>query len=149
MKLAEALQERADLKRKIEQLKVRMQNNALIQEGEEPSEDPAELLKELDSSVDRLQELTTAINMKNCETVVNGKTVTELIAEKDCLKIKYDSYCRLVDAASRKINRYSNTEIKVISAVDVKSLQKKADETAKQLRLTDNAIQACNWTAEI
>ena len=48
MKLAEALQERADLNRRIEQLRSRLLNNAMKQEGEEPSEDPKELLKELD-----------------------------------------------------------------------------------------------------
>lgn len=149
MKLAEALQERADLNRKIEQLKTRLQNNALIQDGEQPSEDPDELLKELDAAILRLQELIAAINLKNCETKADGKTLTELIAEKDCLKIKYDSYCKLIDAASRKVNRYSNTEIKVLSTVDVKELQKQADAAAKKLRLIDNTIQATNWSVDL
>ena len=48
MKLAEALQERADLNRRIEQLRARLENNALVQEGESPAEDPSELLAELD-----------------------------------------------------------------------------------------------------
>ena len=43
MKLAEALQERADLNRKIEQLNNRLSNNALVQEGEEPAENPEKL----------------------------------------------------------------------------------------------------------
>ena len=38
MKLAEALQERADLNRKIEQLNNRLSNNALVQAGEVPAE---------------------------------------------------------------------------------------------------------------
>ena len=42
MKLAEALQERADLNRQIEQLKFRLANNAITQEGEaEPQRGPA------------------------------------------------------------------------------------------------------------
>ena len=40
MKLAEALQERADLNRNIEQLRSRLRNNVLVQEGEQPAEDP-------------------------------------------------------------------------------------------------------------
>ena len=36
MKLAEALQERADLNRRIEQLRDRLENNALVQEGRPP-----------------------------------------------------------------------------------------------------------------
>ena len=45
MKLAEALQERADLNKKIEQLRSRITSNALMQEGVLPVEDPEQLLK--------------------------------------------------------------------------------------------------------
>lgn len=38
MKLAEALQERADLNRKIDQLRARLSANATVQEGEKPGE---------------------------------------------------------------------------------------------------------------
>ena len=67
MKLAEALQERADLNRRIEALQIRINNNALYQEGEKPSEDPAELLKELDECTERLKLLISAINLKNAK----------------------------------------------------------------------------------
>ena len=40
MKLAEALQERADLNRTIQQLKERLDNNVLVQEGQQPAEQP-------------------------------------------------------------------------------------------------------------
>ena len=40
MKLAEALQERADLNRNIEQLRDRLSRNSLVQEGEQPGENP-------------------------------------------------------------------------------------------------------------
>ena len=48
MKLAEALQERADINRNIEQLKYRLNNNVLVQEGEKPAENPEKLKLELD-----------------------------------------------------------------------------------------------------
>lgn len=48
MKIAEALIERADIQKRIEQLRDRLSNNALVQEGEEPAEDPTSLLSELD-----------------------------------------------------------------------------------------------------
>ncbi len=54
MKLAEALQERADLNRAIEQLHSRLDSNSLVQEGETPAEDPNSLKRELDSSLERL-----------------------------------------------------------------------------------------------
>ena len=149
MKLAEALQERADLNVKIEQLRIRLQNNALVQEGEKTAEDPAELLDELDRSVDMLRELMTRINMTNCSTVQDGITITEMIAKRDALATKIRSYRDLVSVASGTARRAMHTEIKVFSAVDVKSLQKKIDEMSKELRLTDNCIQSLNWQTEL
>ena len=78
MKLAEALQERADLNRRIEQLRDRLENNALVQEGETPAEDPAELLADLDRCVDSLEELIGRINLTNSRTRVGEYTLTEL-----------------------------------------------------------------------
>ena len=48
MKLAEALQERADLNRRIEQLNARLYRNSKVQQGRNPEEDPAELISELE-----------------------------------------------------------------------------------------------------
>ena len=53
MKLAEALQRRADLNRRIRQINSRLESNAVIQEGSEPQEDPAELLAELEQNIFR------------------------------------------------------------------------------------------------
>ena len=68
MKLAEALQERADINKKISELKRRLENCLLVQEGEEPAEDPIVLLNELDSATDRLEKLMASINETNCNT---------------------------------------------------------------------------------
>ena len=57
MKLAEALQERADLNRNIEQLQSRLNNNVLVQEGEEPAEDPQKLKEMLENCKDQHQDL--------------------------------------------------------------------------------------------
>ena len=43
MKLAEALNIRADLQRKVYQLKSRLIANSQVQEGDTPAEDPEEL----------------------------------------------------------------------------------------------------------
>lgn len=60
MKLAEALQERADLNRTIQQLKERLDNNVLVQEGEQPAEQPERLKQELDAAIQRLEYLWLA-----------------------------------------------------------------------------------------
>lgn len=149
MKLAEALQERADLNAKIDELRRRLGNNATVQEGEAPAEDPAELVAQLDGCIARLEELIAKINATNCATVTDKGTLTELIAQRDCLNIRISAYRDLITDASCLSQRASRTEIKIISAVDVKALQKQADEMAKELRLVDNKIQETNWLTEL
>ncbi len=149
MKLAEALQERADLNRKIEQLKARLNNNVLVQEGETPAEEPEQLKQELDAAIARLSYLITRINLTNCTTKVDGKTLTELIAQKDALALKIHLYKDIVYTASQTAYRARNTEIKVKSAISVAEWQAEIDKMAKKLRLLDNRLQENNWTTEL
>ena len=149
MKLAEALQERADLNRKIAQLKDRLRDNALHQEGESPAEDPTELLSEIDSSLLRLEEIISKVNLKNSQTIVDGKSITEWISRRDCLQMKLSAYDRLIESASGMIHRASGREIKILSSVDVRSLRKIRDSIAKEIREVDNLIQRTNWETDL
>lgn len=149
MKLAEALQERADLNRRIEQLRYRLSNNVLVQEGEKPLEDPAALLEELESSFTRLEWLIARINLTNCAVKVEGRSLTELIARRDVLSLRAEAYRRLVEEASQNTHRATRTEIKILSAVDVPALQRQVDDASRELRLLDNTLQATNWTADL
>lgn len=106
MKLAEALQERADLNRRIEQLNARLYRNSKVQQGRNPEEDPAELISELDGCISRLEYLIAKINICNCNTKTpDEKSITELIAKRDCLKIKIDAYRDLAGNASSLCDR--------------------------------------------
>ena len=141
MKLAEALQERADLNKKIQQLQVRIHNNVLVQEGEKSLEDPQTLMKELDLALTRLEKLMADINLTNCQTEVDGKTLTELIAKKDALSLKLSSYRNIAAEANQNTRRARNTEIKIKSQVKVSQIQKAADDIAAEIRKTDNLLQ--------
>ncbi len=149
MKLAEALQERADLDRRIRQLQQRLANNAIVQEGESPAEDPQELLAELDYSMTSLEQLIARINLTNCRTMLEDKSLTECLARRDVLKWKLSAYREMANIASQVGHRATRTEIKLFSTVHVKDLQKQADEMAKELRLLDNTIQAANWATDL
>ena len=149
MKLATALNERAELQRKLSELGGRLNNNARVQEGEKPSEDPAALLGEFDSALERLEELMGRINLANSRTLAGGVTVTELLAKRDCLKLRVQTLRSFLDAASSRVDRYSKTEIRVLSTVDVSALQKQVDAASKALRETDERIQELNWTTEL
>ncbi|MBR6706945.1 MAG: DIP1984 family protein [Clostridia bacterium] len=149
MKLAEALQERADLNKKISELKSRLNNCILVQEGEEPAEEPAELLKELDGAAARLEALMAAINLTNSRTKVEGKTLTQLIARKDALSVQLAAYRDLVYTAGQNTNRARGTEIRVKALLKAADLQKKADQLAKEIRRLDNLLQENNWKTKL
>ena len=149
MKLAEALILRSDLQKRIEQLRVRLNNNAKVQENDEPSEKPEELLNELDSNINQLKVLIKQINKTNCVTVSNGQTLADLIAERDTLTLKSNVLRGFLNIAGQKVNLYSTTEIKIMSTVDVPALQKELDLLSKKIRETDTELQQANWLTEL
>ena len=149
MKLATALNERSDLQTRLSQLKTRLNNNAKVQEGDTPAEQPEALLKELDSVIERLEALIAAINRTNAMTVRDGRTITDLLAHRDCLASKVKVMRDFLNAASDKVDRYSRTEIKIVSTVSVKELQAEVDRLSAELRQTDETIQELNWTTEL
>jgi len=149
MKLAEALQERADLNRKIDELNRRIANNILVQEGEKPSEDPKALMKELDGCIARLEELMARINLTNAKTRTAGMTLTEIIARKDALQVKLSAYRDAVHAASMSTSRARGTEIRIKPLLKAAELQKEADKAAQEVRRLDNLLQETNWKTEL
>lgn len=149
MKLATALSERADLQRRIAELSERLNNNAKVQDGEKPAEDPNELLAELNKNFERLEELIARINHTNNETKSGDLTLTDLIARRDCLKQKIGIMRSFLNAASEKVSRYTKTEIRILSTVSVSKLQKDVDKLSMELRETDETIQGLNWTTDL
>lgn len=145
MKLAEALQERSDLSLHIEQLRSRLSDNAIVQEGEHPAEDPNALLAELNDCITKQEHLIAQINLTNSRTKVGDLTLTDLLAKRDSLSLRIESYHQLISNASRLAQRATRTEIKIMSAVNVPELQKEADALSKELRKVDNTIQETNW----
>lgn len=149
MKLAEALQERADLNKKIEELRRRLVNNSLVQEGEAPAEEPSKLKLEIDACIKSLAYLIGRINYTNCKTFIGEETLTELIAKKDVMYLQLSVYRDAVDRASHISDRARMSEIKIKSAFSVKDLQKQIDELSADLRKLENKLQEKNWTVEL
>ena len=149
MKLAEALNERADIQRRIAQLESRLIDNAKVQEGEEPAERPEDLLAELDGLFSRLEELMSKINWTNSQTIQEGHTMTQLLARRDCLTRKIGVLRSFLQSASATVSRATRSEIKIKSTVSVAKMQKQVDGLSKELRELDSAIQALNWTTNL
>ena len=149
MKLAEALSIRADLQRKLSQLNTRLLNNSKVQEGETPSENPTELLVELDDCTSKLEFYIKSINYTNSVTIIDDLSIADLIAKKDTLNKKATIIRSFLNSASEIVNRYSNKEIKIHSTINVSELQKTLDLLSKDLRELNIKIQSANWTTDL
>ncbi len=150
MKLAEALILRSDRQKRLEQLKQRVVGSAKVQEGDEPPENPQGLIAEIERVADELLRLIQKINKTNTLTeVVDGKSLSDLLAERDVLMVRRTIYADLAKAASIVQARTSRSEVKFKSTVSVPNIQKRADELSKSYRETDSAIQEMNWKTDL
>ena len=149
MKLAEALILRADLQTRLEQLRSRLKDNALVQEGERPAEDPKTMLIELEEGTAKLETLIARINLTNAAVTVEGKTLTELLARREVLTMKISIFQSLLDTAGKTVMRGSRMEVKIHSTVDVAAVRKRADDLSKELRKLDTEIQRTNWVTDL
>ena len=149
MKLAEALSIRKDLQTRISQLSSRLVSNVKVQEGDEPAEEPKELFKELDSCLKQLEEYIYRINLTNMRTMSGEKTLTQLMAERDVLTKRVEVMQNVFNQASSTNERYSRSEIKFVTTIDIKALRKQIDKLSSQLRQLDIEIQSINFSTDL
>ncbi|WP_311258946.1 DIP1984 family protein [Microbacterium sp. WCS2018Hpa-9] len=153
MKLAEALTARADLQRRIEQLRARITANARYQEGEEPAEDAAALIVQADADLLLLRDLIRRINATNSRLDLGTDgTMTDALATRDVLRLQHSLLADAAAAASGandQFLRQMRSELRQISALPVAELRARADAVAQQLRELDNRIQQANWLHDL
>jgi hypothetical protein len=150
MLLAEALSQRADITTRLAELKQRALRNVRHQEGESPAEDPMELLAEYERLTGDLERRVLQINVTNLATEVEpGVTMTASLARRDALRARHRMLVELADGAVRPVDRFTRTELRYESAVDVRALRQAADDVARTLRELDTRIQQVNWATEL
>ncbi len=149
MKLAEALMQRADCQKRIAQLRQRLTRSAKVQEGEQPPENPQELLSEVDTAVAELTHLVQRINQTNASTALADGSLSDALAQRDTLFTKRSVLENLIQAASITHDRYSRSEVRFVSTVDIGSLQRQLDDISRDYRLLDAQIQSLNWQIDL
>ncbi|WAA12583.1 DIP1984 family protein [Fervidibacillus halotolerans] len=150
MKLAEALILRADYQKRIEQLKSRLLQNIQVQEGDDPYENPKELMKELTDLLSQLQDLVQKINKTNLLTPFNEtESLADVLVKRDLIGQERSIYSNLLEQANFRQDRYSRSEIKYVTTINVKENQKHVDELSKKYRLLDMKIQELNWQTDL
>ena len=150
MKLAEALMERADLQRRLVQIRERIKQNAIYQEGETPAESVVELLAEYRRCAERLETLVVAINRSNQQIVLaDGMPMLEALARRERLQNEHAMLSALCEAAMPDNSRYSRSELRSLSAVNISEVRKEADKIAQRCRELDIQIQQANWSQDL
>jgi len=167
MKLAEALAERADLQKRLQQVTHRAQAAARYQEGSQPPEDVNELLAEGVRLADDIQSLVVRINATNSDTTIrlpkdwgSGRhaaqaevTITAAIAIRDCLNMQRKLVTEVTEAAAgtRGIFGYRRTRTELVDQSDLNVAERRAeiDRYAKHHRELDVLIQQANWNTDL
>ncbi|RZG86053.1 septicolysin [Acinetobacter sp. WCHAc060033] len=150
MKLAEALLTRSDQQKKLASLKQRINANVLVQDGDEPSEDPNDLLKQVFALTQESQKLVLAIHMTNATAeLADGRSLLALLTQRDELVERHKILTSAISNTNREPDRYSSREIKWHKVITVSSLQKQADDISAKLRDLNVLIQATNWQIDL
>lgn len=79
------------------------------------------------NGLDELRDLVARINLTNSKAVYNGDSITEMLSRRDALNMRVKIMRTFLDEVSHLSDRYSRSEIKVVSAVDVGEMRKPVD----------------------
>ena len=88
-----------------------------LQKGVEQAVQAAGLLAEYEDCAGQLEDLMARINRTNCETKTDRGTLTELLARRDCLKMRVETYRNFLTSASSLTHRATRSEIRITVAL--------------------------------
>ena len=150
MKLAEALILRADLKKRIEQLRDRLRRNVRVQEGDQPAERPEALLEEFERTAGELQVLIRQVNAVNARAPFDGELrISDAIAVRDGLDLRIRTIREVLAAATERDRLYTRSEIKFVAVLDAAALQRQLDDLSRKRRELDTRLQMTNWQVDL
>jgi hypothetical protein len=97
-----------------------------------------------------MQALISQINAANhANKLEDGRTLADLINQREGLAMQHALITNAIQSSNKEPDRYSMSEIKWVAALDVKSLQKQADDLAIKIRELNAIIQEKNWRVEL
>ena len=149
MKLAEALILRKDLQTRIARVRERLFANVLNQEGDAPSEDPAQLIRRLNKVYSELEDIINRINKTNANTPFGDSSLADAITKRDIMIRKVSVLREALQKASERTQRYSQKEIRIVTTLNTAEEGKIVDQLAYEARVLDSKIQAKNWEIDL
>jgi wobble nucleotide-excising tRNase len=152
-KLAEALIERASIQKELDLLRININQNVQVEDGEVPEESVKDLMKTFRELLDRQAGLIAQINRTNSQIEANegvyvGLTIMQLIAKRDSIAQLKNQYQSLSQQTVRSYGR-TRDDIKMVLTFSPKEMRKEVDKLSKEHREIDTLIQGLNWTTEL
>lgn len=150
MKIAQALLERSNTQKDLARLQGRIEDNLVVQEGDEPAEDAYELMDQYDKDSGRLLSLMQQITAANAVTrLPDGTSIADAIVKKDMLAKRLSAYRKFGIKLRVNPDRYSRREIRYVRCADPLIIQKKIENLNEEYRRLDVALQEINWTSDM
>jgi hypothetical protein len=150
VKLAEAIMMRADMQVRLSRLRERVEANAKVQEGDQPQEEPKELLRQALALASEIEQLVLRINIRNTEAALpDGRTITAALAQRDRLALQHATLLAAIAATKPSVDRYSSREIRWVATLSVVDLEGQAERVARELRELNMRIQEANWLHDL
>lgn len=150
MKLAEALVLRADLQKKLENLKKRLANSVLKLDDIQVIEDPAILKLEADETIAILYSLIDRIYRTNQSVILpSGQSMVTVLAKRDELVERRKLLDYIINKSLPDSGLYFNERGKWQPAIDISTYQKQMDDIAMQIRRLNLGIQQTNWQVDL
>ncbi|MBB5940106.1 hypothetical protein FHS42_007204 [Streptomyces zagrosensis] len=121
-KPAEALAERAEATRRVEQLRARVVSSARYQEGETPAEDAAQLLAETSEVLSALETLIRRINRTAATVEMSPDgTLTDALARRDVLRLRHSVVTAVAGSGERGYSTMDNGDPRTTGGVRIHS----------------------------
>ena len=150
MKLAEALSVRSGIQKDLAWIKDQFSKISRVPEGSKPAEDPEEMLRRMEGRASEFEQIITRINRTNLGvTDSRGRTMTELLAERDALRARQNILSEAYQQATQKDEVYGRQELRYEPTMEIVPLRKRIEEVNGRLRETNILIQRLNWEADL
>jgi hypothetical protein len=150
MKLAEALANRADLQRRIEQMRGgsrRAPSSRRVRARRRIPRGSSMRRRGSSPSSRGMYGASTGRTSPRRSPTARRRSRTPW--RRDALTLRYGTLKTLVSTASDRVPRYGRAEIRILSAVEVGPLRRRMDELARQRRELDTSIQEANWAIDL
>lgn len=131
------------------QLRELLRDCVKVQEGDQPLDRPEDVLSRLDATLQQLRTLIYRINLTNTRTLVEGESLTDLLARRDTMQIRTRALSDAMASLRDQPNRYSRSEIKFVRTVSIDDFRRLYDTSAKELRELDLKIQGAGWVTDL